>query len=147
MGVSDARSARSDRAELGQSWIIEDNVIHDAKASAISIGKEFSTGHNYAMLRLDKPGYQYQLESVFSARQIGWDREHIGSHIVRRNTASTTARWEPGWTSRRKAPACRGTSSITTSATSSWRDPPQANWNTSGKARTTVQAQTAYTIM
>jgi len=23
---------------------------------------------------------------VFSARQIGWDREHIGSHIVRRNT-------------------------------------------------------------
>ena len=23
---------------------------------------------------------------MFSARQIGWDREHIGSHIVRRNT-------------------------------------------------------------
>jgi hypothetical protein len=23
---------------------------------------------------------------VFAARQIGWDREHIGSHIVRRNT-------------------------------------------------------------
>jgi Right handed beta helix region/Protein of unknown function (DUF1565) len=67
-------------------WIIEDNIIHDAKCSAISIGKEISTGHNYATLRLDKPGYQYQLESVFSARQIGWDREHIGSHIVRRNT-------------------------------------------------------------
>ena len=66
-------------------WIIEDNVIHDAKCSAVSIGKEISTGHNYAMLRLDKPGYQYQLESVFSARQIGWDREHVGSHIVRRN--------------------------------------------------------------
>lgn len=67
-------------------WIIEDNVIHDAKCSAVSIGKEISTGHNYAMLRLDKPGYQYQLESVFAARQIGWDREHVGSHIVRRNT-------------------------------------------------------------
>src|SRR4051812_9301758 len=38
------------------------------------------------MLRGDKPGYQYQLESVFAARQIGWDREHVGSHIVRRNT-------------------------------------------------------------
>jgi hypothetical protein len=67
-------------------WIIEDNVIHDAKCSAISLGKEASTGDNYFTLRGDKPGYQYQLESVFSARQIGWDREHIGSHVVRRNT-------------------------------------------------------------
>jgi hypothetical protein len=67
-------------------WIIEDNVIHDAKCSAISIGKEASTGHNYATDRGDKPGYQYQLESVFAARQIGWDREHVGSHVIRRNT-------------------------------------------------------------
>ena len=67
-------------------WIIEDNVIHDAKCSAISIGKEASTGHNYATARGDKPGYQYQLESVFSAAQIGWDREHVGSHVIRRNT-------------------------------------------------------------
>ena len=67
-------------------WIIEDNVIHDAKCSAISIGKEASTGHNYSTTRGDKPGYQYQLESVFAARQIGWDREHVGSHIIRRNT-------------------------------------------------------------
>jgi hypothetical protein len=67
-------------------WIIEDNVIHDAKCSAVSLGKEASTGDNYATLRGDKPGYQYQLESVFAARQIGWDREHVGSHVVRRNT-------------------------------------------------------------
>jgi len=67
-------------------WIIEDNVIHDAKCSAISIGKEASTGHNFSTTRGDKPGYQYQLESVFAARQIGWDREHVGSHIIRRNT-------------------------------------------------------------
>ncbi|MEU8238099.1 right-handed parallel beta-helix repeat-containing protein [Actinoplanes missouriensis] len=67
-------------------WIIEDNHIHDAKCSAISIGKEASTGHNYATERGDKPGYQYQLETVFAARQIGWDREHIGSHVIRRNT-------------------------------------------------------------
>jgi hypothetical protein len=67
-------------------WIIEDNVIHDAKTSAISIGKEASTGHNYSTERGDKPGYQYQLESVFTARQIGWDKEHIGSHVIRRNT-------------------------------------------------------------
>lgn len=67
-------------------WVIEDNVIHDAKCSGISLGKEKSTGHNFATLRRDKPGYQYQLESVFSALQIGWDREHVGSHVVRRNT-------------------------------------------------------------
>ena len=66
-------------------WIIEDNVIHDAKCSAISIGKDYSTGHNYATLRGDKPGYQYQLEAVFAARRFGWDREHVGSHLIRRN--------------------------------------------------------------
>ena len=66
-------------------WIIEDNDIHDAKCSAVSLGKEASTGHNFSTERLDKPGYQYQLESVFSAEQIGWDAEHVGSHVVRRN--------------------------------------------------------------
>ena len=69
-------------------WIIEDNRIHDAKCAAISIGKEASTGHNDATVRRDKPGYQYQLESVFAARQIGWDREHVGSHIIRGNIIS-----------------------------------------------------------
>ncbi len=67
-------------------WIIEDNVIHDAKCSAVSLGKEASTGHNYSTLRHDKEGHEYQVESVFAARQIGWDREHVGSHVVRRNT-------------------------------------------------------------
>ncbi|WP_053362736.1 right-handed parallel beta-helix repeat-containing protein [Bacillus sp. FJAT-27251] len=67
-------------------WIIEDNIIHDAKCSAISIGKEASTGHNYRTIRKDKPGYQYQLESVFLASQAGWSKEKIGSHIIRNNT-------------------------------------------------------------
>lgn len=66
-------------------WVIEDNDIHDARCSAVSLGKEASTGDNFATDRGDKPGYQYQLESVFSARQIGWDKEHVGSHVVRNN--------------------------------------------------------------
>ncbi|MFP3712665.1 right-handed parallel beta-helix repeat-containing protein [Puerhibacterium sp. TATVAM-FAB25] len=66
-------------------WIIEDNDIHDAKCSAVSLGKEISTGHNYAAVRGDKPGYQYQLESVFTALEQGWTRERVGSHVVRRN--------------------------------------------------------------
>jgi hypothetical protein len=49
-------------------WVIEDNVVHDAKCAAISLGKERTSGHNYSTLRGDKPGYQYQLESVFAAR-------------------------------------------------------------------------------
>ncbi|WP_138420540.1 right-handed parallel beta-helix repeat-containing protein [Aquibacillus sediminis] len=73
-------------ANWSKGWIMEDNVIHDAKCSAISIGKEASTGNNYRSIRKDKPGYQYQLESVFLARQIGWSKEKIGSHIIRNNT-------------------------------------------------------------
>ena len=67
-------------------WIIEHNIIHDAKCSAISIGKEASTGNNFRTFRKDKPGYQYQLESVFTAYKYGWSKERIGSHIIRSNT-------------------------------------------------------------
>jgi len=67
-------------------WIIENNIIHDSKCSAISIGKEASTGDIYRSIRKDKPGYQYQLESVFSAKRFGWSKENIGSHTIRYNT-------------------------------------------------------------
>lgn len=66
-------------------WIIENNIIHDAKCSAISVGKEESTGHNLCSRRHQKPGYQYQMEAVFRALQIGWSKEKIGSHIIRNN--------------------------------------------------------------
>lgn len=66
-------------------WIIEDNVIHDAKCSAVSIGKEYSTGENECSKYRRKPGYQYQMEAVFKAIQKGWSRDTIGSHIIRRN--------------------------------------------------------------
>lgn len=67
-------------------WIIENNCIHDAKCSGISIGKEASTGHNQFSQTFQKPGYQYQMEAVFKALQIGWSKETIGSHIIRNNT-------------------------------------------------------------
>ena len=66
-------------------WIIEDNIIHDSKCSGISLGKEASTGHNEFTVGHRKPGYQYQMEAVFRALQIGWSKEKIGSHIVRNN--------------------------------------------------------------
>ena len=73
-------------AHWSKGWIIEDNIVHDAKCSAISIGKEISTGDNFSSKRKDKPGYQYQLESVFQALHSGWTKENIGSHIIRNNT-------------------------------------------------------------
>ena len=66
-------------------WIIENNRIHDARCSAVSIGKEISTGDNEAVRYRRKPGYQTQLEVVFAAKRIGWSKETIGSHIIRNN--------------------------------------------------------------
>lgn len=66
-------------------WIIENNVFHDAKCSAVSLGKEASTGNGAHTKWHRKPGYQYQMEAVFRARHIGWSKERIGSHIVRNN--------------------------------------------------------------
>nr|MBR4279598.1 right-handed parallel beta-helix repeat-containing protein [Clostridia bacterium] len=66
-------------------WIIENNHLHDAKCSAISLGKEEGTGHNLYSRFDRKPGYQYQMEAVFLGLQSGWCKEKIGSHIVRNN--------------------------------------------------------------
>ena len=67
-------------------WIIEENDIHDARCSAISLGKEYSTGDNEATRWGRKPGYQTQLETVFRAVRAGWNKETVGSHIIRNNT-------------------------------------------------------------
>lgn len=66
-------------------WIIENNTLYNAVCSAIAIGKEISTGDNLNTYRKDKPGYQYQIESVFKAVNSDWNKETIGSHIVRNN--------------------------------------------------------------
>ncbi len=66
-------------------WIIEDCDIHDSKCSAVSLGKEISTGDNLCTKTGRKPGYTYQMEAVFLARNIGFSKERIGSHIVRNN--------------------------------------------------------------
>lgn len=67
-------------------WIIENNIFHDSRCSAISIGKEGSTGHHLYHRYHRKPGYQTQLESVFAGKRIGWSKETVGSHLIRNNT-------------------------------------------------------------
>lgn len=73
-------------AHWSKGWIIENNILHDARCSAISVGKEASTGHNPYTRTHRKSGYQFQLETVFKALHAGWSKENIGSHIIRNNT-------------------------------------------------------------
>ncbi len=72
-------------AHWSKGWIIENNRLHDAKCSAISLGRDGVTGHNLYSRFDRKPGYQYQMEAVFLGLQAGWCREKIGSHVVRNN--------------------------------------------------------------
>lgn len=66
-------------------WIIENNHIHDARCSAVALGKEVSTGDNDCTRTRRKSGYQYQMEAVFKALRFGWQRGVVGGHVVRNN--------------------------------------------------------------
>ena len=66
-------------------WIIEDNIISDSKCSAISLGKEISTGHNEWEHLKFKQGTQREREVIFRASHGNWNKENIGGHIVRNN--------------------------------------------------------------
>lgn len=73
-------------AHWSRGWIIENNDIHDAKCSAVSLGKEGSTGDNDCTVTRRKSGYQYQMEAVFKALRFGWRKGVVGGHVVRGNT-------------------------------------------------------------
>lgn len=64
---------------------IENIDIHDAKCSAISLGKEISTGDNESTRTHRKSGYQYQKEAVYKALHAGWEKGVVGGHVVRGN--------------------------------------------------------------
>jgi hypothetical protein len=70
-------------------WIIENNIISDSKCSGITLGKERGTGHNVWSADKDNvynDGNIHYIEVTFRVLRNGWDKEHIGSHIVRNNT-------------------------------------------------------------
>ncbi len=66
-------------------WIIENCDIHDAKTSAVCLGKDYSTGHNLGNRFGRKSSHLYQMEAVFLAANAGWSKDTVGSHIVRNN--------------------------------------------------------------
>ena len=70
---------------LAKGWIIEDNIIHDARCAAVSVGKDGTTGDNMYNRYRRKAGGVYQFEEMLAAKRAGWSRETIGSHIIRNN--------------------------------------------------------------
>jgi len=72
-------------------WIIENNVISDSKCSGITLGKERRTGHNVWSAdigNVNNDGNIHYIEVTFKVLRNGWNKENIGSHIVRNNTIS-----------------------------------------------------------
>ena len=70
-------------------WIIENNVISDSKTNGITLGKERGTGHNTWTADVDnvnRDGNIHYIEVVFNVLRNNWDKEHVGSHMVRNNT-------------------------------------------------------------
>jgi len=67
-------------------WIIENNVISNSKCSGITLGKERGTGHNVWSADQSIDGSIHYIEVTFRVLRNGWDKDHIGSHIVRNNT-------------------------------------------------------------
>jgi len=66
-------------------WIIENNIIHDSKCSGITLGKEKGTGHNVWTADKSIDGSVHYIEMIFKVLRNGWNKENIGSHIVRDN--------------------------------------------------------------
>ncbi|WP_081779877.1 right-handed parallel beta-helix repeat-containing protein [Butyrivibrio proteoclasticus] len=66
-------------------WIIEDCDICQSKCSGISLGKYFQKGSNNKWTTTwVKDGTQTQRDAVCQAVNEGWDKDSVGSHIVRR---------------------------------------------------------------
>lgn len=66
-----------------QGWIIEHNTVRHSRCVGITLGKYGDEWDNTSADTAE--GY---VETVRRARDHGWDREHVGGHIVRHNTVS-----------------------------------------------------------
>lgn len=65
-------------------WIIEDCEIYESKCSGISLGKCLQPENDNKWLKQKyKDGTQTERECICKASYEGWNKENIGSHIVR----------------------------------------------------------------
>jgi hypothetical protein len=69
-------------------WIIENNIIHDSRCSGITLGKERGTGQNVwsaDKANVNRDGNIHYIEVVFNVLRNNWNKETVGSHLVRNN--------------------------------------------------------------
>lgn len=66
-------------------WIIENNIISEAKCVGISLGTEIGTGDIKGKDKRAKGGTQREQEVIMQALRSGWHKDNIGSHIIRGN--------------------------------------------------------------
>lgn len=69
-------------------WIIENNVIKNSRSNGITLGKERSSGHNLECNDKRLDGTLHYLEVIFNVLRTGWNKDNVGSHIVRNNIIS-----------------------------------------------------------
>lgn len=72
-------------------WIIENCEISYSKCSGISLGKEYASGHNMWSQYVKREGYtkhgfHREIEAILRAYDLGWNKENIGSHLIKNNT-------------------------------------------------------------
>lgn len=66
-------------------WIVEDCEIYESKCCGISLGKYLQPDNDNKWLKWKyKDGTQTERDCICQASYDGWDKEHIGSHIIRR---------------------------------------------------------------
>ncbi len=66
-------------------WVIADNRISNSKCSGISLGKDRASGENLWTTERTLSGFNRELEAIFKAYNMGWNKDNIGSHIIRNN--------------------------------------------------------------
>jgi len=66
-------------------WLIENNEISNSKCTGLSLGKERASGENLWTIERTLSGFNRELEAIFKAVNMGWNKDNIGSHHIRGN--------------------------------------------------------------
>ncbi len=66
-------------------WIIEDCVISNSKCCGVSLGKRHDKRDNIWTINPEKDGSQTYTEIIMENLRRDWNKENIGSHIIRNN--------------------------------------------------------------
>ena len=66
-------------------WVIEDCELYESKCVGISLGKYLQPNNENKWRRFGlKHGTQNERDAICQAQLEGWDRAHVGSHVIRR---------------------------------------------------------------